>query len=719
MSKAVWYCPLCFLEGTSADVTHCPEDGCTVRNIADREAEWIGKIIDEKYKVIRFIGAGGMADVFEAERISTQKRLALKLLRAVFTSDANLSERFRQEAMMISLIAHRNIVSLEDFGVLPNKTNYMVMELLSGCDLGTAIQKGPISPATAFRIALQACEGMAAAHERGVIHRDLKPDNIFLHNDSAKEEPVVKILDLGIGKLFNNNTPKGLTLSGTVVGTPEYMSPEQCQGKPADVPSDIYSMGMVLYEMLFGHVPFEDESALLILPRQISELPSWDDKVAHAMGIPPEAKVVVLRALAKNPKDRQQSMLDLQADVAGLLSRTRHGGRYSLPSPNVVNAGNAVETISTPPVHNTPTIAFANTSPYIEVSDDAPDSPLPIEIVSNVYWVGRRHNTQLECNPYLRVFSGNDHQISILFDPGPLRDLAEVSQKVGSIIDSIDNLNYIFLNHQDPDVAGNAAEIQRRNPRVLIICAEDTWRLARHYGLDPKRYISTESIPGGQIGFSTGHFLQFIPTPFCHERGAVMVYDPDAQILFSGDLFGGTSTRKGFLYTPQDKDGIHLFHQIYMPSKRALKRAIAEIEKLEPSPRIIAPQHGTIVMDEGVQSLIDSLRELNVGMDLIEGNEQEPEMLHMANEILRVFEHIAGKKSAKKLIARFREEQNLVTLFDVREPGQIVKFKVESAVAIATLLSEAEKTLNEDLRKQFHRSMKPIRNRLMSRNLFH
>ncbi|MBN2342413.1 MAG: protein kinase [Deltaproteobacteria bacterium] len=709
MIHSVWYCPLCYAEGIDNGVTHCPQDGTPVKSIAEREARWIGQTIDKKYKVVRFIGAGGMADVFEVERVSSDKRLALKLLKSVFTRDAQLSERFRQEAMMISLIAHRNIVSLEDFGILPDNTNYMVMELLSGYSLGDALQMGPIPPTTAFRIILQACEGMAAAHERGVIHRDLKPDNIFIHTEKNNPDPVVKILDLGIGKLFNNAATRGLTLSGTVVGTPEYMSPEQCKGLNAGVPSDIYSMGIVLYEMLFGNVPFDDESPLLVLPRQISEVPQWDDANARALRIPDETKQVILRALNKDPAKRQETMLDLQRDVANLLSRMRHGGQYSLPSPD------ALKSLSLIPGHHpaaAPTLASMKSEPYLVADDTNWSQPVPLEIAPDTYWVGRRHETQLECNSWLRVFRGNGQQIALLIDPGPLRDLDVVCSKTAAIIDSIDNLNYMFINHQDPDVAGNAAEIQRINPRVMVICSEDTWRLARHYGLDAKRYISTESLPGQQIRFNTGHTLQFIASPFCHSRGAVMLYDSDSRILFSGDLFGGTNNRPGFIYTPEDGAGIHLFHQVYMPSKRALQRAINSVKQLSPKPRIIAPQHGVMITDNFIPAVLTELSHLNVGVDLIEVNEQNTEQIALANEVLRVYSHIAGKKKLRTLVDLFRSEQTLVSIFEFREPGQIVSIKIDSNVAISTLLRQAEINASDDERKQLQRSFQPIRKKL-------
>ena len=702
---------MCYLEGTEPDVKKCPEDGTYLELISEREAKWIDRIIDKKYRVVRLIGAGGMAEVFEVERISTQKHHALKLLKTALTADSHIQGRFRQEAMMISLIAHRNIVTLEDFGVLEGNNSYMVMELLHGYSLGDALANGPMQPESAFGILLQACEGMAAAHERGVLHRDLKPDNIYVHQEDRMDTPVVKILDLGIGKLFTGSKSRGLTLSGTVVGTPEYMSPEQCKGNDAGVPSDIYAMGIVLYEMLFGYAPFEDASPLLILPRQISETPTWDDELARKLKIPPTAKDVIFKALSKDPSKRQESMLDLQRDIAGLLSRLRRGVKFTLPSVESVKRSATVFDKKNRTASHLKTLPKGKS-----ISKSVAPGPktIAIEFTPDVYWVGKRHHSQLECNPYLRVFKGNKNNISMLIDPGPISDRDVVIKNISSVIGSVENLNYIFLNHEDPDVAGNAAELQRLNPDVLLICSEDTWRLARYYGLDEKRLISLESLTGQRIGLSTGHVLQFVPTPFCHSRGAAMMYDAETGVLFSGDLFGGTSVRDAYVFTDVDEDGILLFHQIYMPSQRAMTRALHAVSRLNPSPRVIAPQHGNIITEENVPKVIQMLKRLRVGMNLVEYNEQHPEMLALANEMIRSFARIAGKKSTRELLGKLKNDNHLVSQFEMRDPDQVIAFRIDSLRAMESLFALTEKLVPDMARSQLQLSIKAVRQRVHS-----
>jgi glyoxylase-like metal-dependent hydrolase (beta-lactamase superfamily II) len=344
----------------------------------------------------------------------------------------------------------------------------------------------------------------------------------------------------------------------------------------------------------------------------------------------------------------------------------------------------------------------------------APPDPraITLEFTRNVYWVGQRHRVQLECNSYLRVFEGNGNQISILIDPGPLRDLDVINKNISSVIGSIDRLNYIYINHQDPDVAGNAAEIQRLNPAVLILCSEETWRVARHYGLDPRRYVSLESIPGQQIGLSTGHLIRFVPTPFCHARGAAMLYDPENGVLFSGDLFGGTTARDGYVFSDEDLGGIQLYHQIYMPSRRALQRAISAMGQLNPPVRMIAPQHGNIISREHITSVVDALTSLRVGMDLMEYNERNHDFIALANEAVRAVSNVAGRQAVRALISGMGKDQNLVSQFEIRAPDQIVAFKTDSVRAMEFLFSHAEQLVSAQEKEQLRTIFQSLRKRM-------
>lgn len=335
MPPTAWYCPLCFAEGTDASLLFCANDGARVRPLEERGAAWVGRLIAGKYLVTRFIAAGGMAEVFEALHEESGRRYAVKLMHANTPVGPEQRQRFRQEAQLVSMIAHPNVVALQDFGTLEDGTDYMVMELLSGRPLSEAIAAGSLTVPAALEITLQVCEGLAAAHERGVVHRDVKPDNIFLHTPEPAADPVVKILDLGVGKLNAASEHRSLTQVGMVVGTPTYMAPEQCMGASVGPSADIYALGVVLYEMLWGHPPFEGESSFAVLKQHVTDPPPWDRQLADRKGVPRDAEALVMRALAKAPTDRHESMVDLQMAVAALLSRVRHGSTYSIKRPRV------------------------------------------------------------------------------------------------------------------------------------------------------------------------------------------------------------------------------------------------------------------------------------------------------------------------------------------------------------------------------------------------
>ncbi len=709
MTVNIWFCPLCGQEGANPDVRYCPVDGAIVRPVSGRSDPLIGTVVKDRYRVLGLLGSGGMADVYEVEHTDTGRRLALKVLKAEHATDDQVNDRFRQEAMLISLIAHRNVVAILDFGVLSGFAHFMVMEKLTGRTLGQMVAQKSISPHDAFSFLLQACEGMAAAHERGVIHRDLKPDNLFLHQPESTGEPVLKILDLGIGKLIANaviptagTLKKGLTMAGSVFGTPAYMSPEQCQGREMTAQSDIYSLGIVLYELLFARVPFDDESYFRVFMQHIYDTPPWDQARAVELGLPDETRAVVLRAIAKNPADRQESMVELQRDISSLLSRLRHAGRHPASS-RAVTSPRAAAVPTPPPLPAIRRVSLLHSSG----TDDE-----VVELAPGAYWVGRRHGTQLECNAYLRVFSAAGRTISVLMDPGPPRDMDTVVSKVVSIIGNIENLNYIFLNHQDPDVCGNAAAIQRLAPRAFIVCSEDTWRLVRHYGFDPGLYISTESIPGSHLSFGDDQHLRFVPTPFCHFRGAVMVHDPGSGVLFSGDLFGGTTSGPGMVAIDNSFGGVAMFHEIYMPSRRALDRALLAVHRLSPEVRIIAPQHGSIITGETVDSFLQRIGQLTIGVDLMEASEKDPTALQVANEMLREYRRLAGAVSLRQLLAGFNEDHSFTNIFELREPGEIASFRVSPRLAVETLIAAMLRHVPEDIEADVFAVMTALHGRL-------
>jgi serine/threonine protein kinase len=242
------------------------------------EDRFAGKVIAGKYRIRRVVGAGSMGVVCEAEHVEIGKRLAIKLIDASLAGMNDIALRFRQEARAASLVESQHIVQVFDVGADDRLGLYLVMEYLTGEDLASLLAREKRIPAdAAVRIAVQAARGLGKAHESGVVHRDLKPANIFLV-EREDDDPLVKILDFGISKVIDASRADSklkLTRAGMVVGTPQYMSPEQAQGYAVDARTDVWALGLVLYEMLAGRPAYP-------------ELPTYEQFIVHLVTHPPE-----------------------------------------------------------------------------------------------------------------------------------------------------------------------------------------------------------------------------------------------------------------------------------------------------------------------------------------------------------------------------------------------------------------------------------------------
>jgi beta-lactam-binding protein with PASTA domain/predicted Ser/Thr protein kinase len=252
-----------------------------------------GDVVDGRYRVLSRLGTGGMADVYLAEDQQLGRKVALKLLHRRFAEDPGFVERFRREAQAAAGLAHPNVVSVYDRGAYDG-TYYIAMEYLPGRSLKQLIrQEAPLDPVRAIEIAVQILKAARFAHRRGVIHRDLKPHNVIV-DDSGH----AKVTDFGIARAGASD----MTETGSIMGTAQYLSPEQAQGLAVAAPSDLYAVGVVLYEMLTGQVPFDAESPVTIALRHVSEAPVPPSQLNPA--VPPELEQAVLWALNKNPADR-------------------------------------------------------------------------------------------------------------------------------------------------------------------------------------------------------------------------------------------------------------------------------------------------------------------------------------------------------------------------------------------------------------------------------
>lgn len=286
-----------------------------------------GMIFAERYQLEDFIGQGGMSLVYRAVDIRTGHSVAVKILKSEYNSDKEFLERFQREAQAASLMSHHNIVNLLDVGV-EGEYRYLVLEYVSGSTLKDVIrQKGRLNTTTAIQITVRILSALQHAHDNGIIHRDIKPQNVLIHSDGH-----VKVADFGIARMINAFT---ISKGDTVVGSVHYSSPEQAMGGVVEATSDIYSTGVVMYEMLTGRVPFVGDTPVSVAMQHINDAPP--PITDYAPETPPAVVAVVMKALAKNPKDRFQSareMADalLQAKDGKLDPETLQTGFSRLPA---------------------------------------------------------------------------------------------------------------------------------------------------------------------------------------------------------------------------------------------------------------------------------------------------------------------------------------------------------------------------------------------------
>jgi serine/threonine protein kinase len=329
-------------------------DGATLIESQSQQDRYIGRMIKGRFRVLSKLGEGAMGTLFLAEQVAIQKKVALKILNSRYGNDEEFIKRFHREARLAAGLNHRNIVTVLDFDTMEDGSFFIAMEYIDGMTLGELIKREgalPISQAVQFGI--QLAEGLSAAHQAGVIHRDIKPDNLMVVADGQ----LLKIMDFGIARSVESEAGTRLTRLDAIMGTPDYMAPEQVNGVDANAQSDLYACGVVLYEMLTGKLPFKAPTPGATLVKQVSEIPVAVRKLRKE--IPSAVERVIMQALEKKPENRQKNAaeladalrntnanLDGAKDAATTIMATRvfDAGdlRRSRLSWKVVTAGSAV-----------------------------------------------------------------------------------------------------------------------------------------------------------------------------------------------------------------------------------------------------------------------------------------------------------------------------------------------------------------------------------------
>ncbi len=297
----------------------CPNDGTTLRS-ASGGAEMVGSVVADRYHILKKLGEGGMGAVYLGEHVKMGRMSAIKVLTQAMVADPDAVARFNREAANAARITHPNVCAIYDFGETPEGLIYLAMEFIEGDALTTVLERegGRLAAPRAAAIIQQAGDALQAAHDLGIVHRDLKPDNIMI-TEGRDGGDVVKVVDFGIAKAMGGNEGQTVTKTGLVVGTPEYMSPEQLSGDTLDGRSDIYSLGLVFFRIITGTLPFQADSAQETMIKRLTDDPLKLNEAFPEGSFPPRLQAVVDNALQRMPGERSSSAAAFAREVAAAV----------------------------------------------------------------------------------------------------------------------------------------------------------------------------------------------------------------------------------------------------------------------------------------------------------------------------------------------------------------------------------------------------------------
>jgi serine/threonine-protein kinase len=306
-------CPTCGTE-YGDEQKFCPKDGSALRGT--QQGDLIGSVIAERYHISKKLGEGGMGAVYLGEHVKMGRKSAIKVMSSSMSNDAEAIARFNREAMNASRINHPNVCAIYDFGETPDGLVYLAMEFIEGGSLGDLLDReGTLTLQRAADILAQTADALQAAHDLGIVHRDLKPDNIMLARGRAGAD-LVKVVDFGIAKAMSGEEGQQVTKTGLVVGTPEYMSPEQLSGDKLDGRSDTYSLALVFYRMVTGTFPFQAESAQEMMIKRLTDDPLPLGAARPDVAFPAPLEQAIRHALGRMPSERYPSVVEFAREVS-------------------------------------------------------------------------------------------------------------------------------------------------------------------------------------------------------------------------------------------------------------------------------------------------------------------------------------------------------------------------------------------------------------------
>jgi len=356
-------CPQCGAE-YPANARFCEIDGTALRS-AGGDTDMVGSIVADRYHILKKLGEGGMGQVYLAEHVKMGRKSALKVMHASMVKDVDAISRFNREAANASRISHPNVAAVYDFGETPDGMIFLAMEFVDGPPLTKVIeQAGSLPPKRAAEIIRQTGEALALAHDMGIVHRDLKPDNIMVAKTRDGGD-LVKVVDFGIAKAAGNDAQK-VTKTGLVVGTPEYMSPEQLAGDKLDGRSDIYSLALVAFNMLTGQLPFPSDSAQESMIMRLTDKPKRLAEMRPDVSWPADVQAVMDKALEREVSQRYQTATEFGRDLYKTIDRM----------PETMAAELGTQMIQVPPTRVAPPAPAEPATPRTSVGRPVP-SPLP------------------------------------------------------------------------------------------------------------------------------------------------------------------------------------------------------------------------------------------------------------------------------------------------------------------------------------------------------